>query len=98
MKKYSKRDYCEVFNALLGTNIDWTKLSKEELVQLAMIFNNPEVLLSKLGIKIDKRMVRDRIVDGMLQLMDKMKLEGPIANFLKNLLKPNHGLKEESKE
>lgn len=44
----TKEDYEKVFNDLLGMEIKWSKLSKEELVQIAMLFENPELLMKKL--------------------------------------------------
>jgi len=86
MKKYTKKEYSEVFNAIFGTNINWEKLSMEELVQLATVLNNPEILLKRLGINAEKRLIRERIVDAALEFIRNSDFKGPIINFIKYLL------------
>jgi len=85
-KTYTKEEYSEVFNAIFGTNIQWQKLSKEELVQLATVLNNPEILLNRLGVNVEKRVVREKLVDFLLNVIKQSKIEGPVINFLKELL------------
>jgi len=85
-KTYTKEEYSEVFNAIFGTNIQWQKLSKEELVQLATVLNNPEILLNRLGINVEKRVVREKLVDFLLNVIKQSKIEGPVITFLKELL------------
>lgn len=48
MARRSKEDYEKIFNEILGTDIRWSRLPKEDLLQLAFLFDNPEVLMRKL--------------------------------------------------
>jgi len=43
----SKEEYSKTFNNLLGTDIKWELLRKEDLVQLAFLFSNPDLLVKK---------------------------------------------------
>ena len=82
----SKEQYEKVFNQLLGTDIKWSKLSKDELAQLAILFNNPEVLLKKLGIKADfkTQAAREKLVEAGIELLESW--EGPLANIAKRMI------------
>lgn len=81
----TKEEYEEIFNKLLGTDIRWSKLSKHELVQLAILFNNPELLLKKLGVKIEKTFIKDRLVDVFLDFTKNFE-GGPVIKMLRKLL------------
>ena len=77
----TKEDYEKVFNDLLGIEIKWSKLSKEELVQLAMLFDNPEILIKKLmpdpqkDIKKPRfpllQRMREKVTDNVIEAMDE---------------------------
>ena len=85
-QKLNKEEYSKVFNALLGTNIDWTKLGKEDLIQLAVVFNNPEIILNRLGIRLDnKQMVRTKVVDTILKALKESGFKGPVVSILDDL-------------
>jgi len=45
-----KSEYELVFNELFDTNIKWSNLRLEDLIQLAVLFDNPELFIKKLGI------------------------------------------------
>jgi len=94
LKTYTKDEYSEVFNAIFGTNINWKKLSREELVQLATVLNNPEILLNRLGVKASGKIVRDKLVDATLEFVKRTKLDGPIANFIKSFLENKYNESE----
>jgi len=85
----TKEEYERVFNQLLGTNIKWSKLSKEELVELATIFNHPEILLEKRGVKqkAEKQAIRERFIEAGADLLFELaeNWEGPIARLLRRL-------------
>lgn len=76
----TKEDYEKVFNDLLGMDIKWSKLSKEELVQLAVYFDNPEILMKKLipvettGEKKVRfpimQKLKEKIADNVVDLME----------------------------
>ncbi len=53
-KKVSKTDFEKIFNELFGTNIQWSKLSRDELVELATVLNHPAIFLAKLGVEQDE--------------------------------------------
>jgi hypothetical protein len=44
-----KEVYERLFNEVFGTNIRWSKLTLEELTQLATVLANPEPLIKRLG-------------------------------------------------
>lgn len=83
-----KEDYEKVFNQLLGLEIEWRRLKLEDLIQLATLFNNPEILISKFGGKIEKEVTRKRLVDVGMEILDEIadKWEGPLAQLYKRLV------------
>jgi len=58
-------------------------------MELAVIFNHPEILLEKLGVKdkIEKQAVRERFIEAGLGLITEFaeNWEGPIARLLRKL-------------
>ena len=81
-----KEEYEIVFNKLLGTNIKWSKLNLEDLIQLAVLFDNPELFLKKLGVgeELHKEEARKRLADVAMDFIDGW--EGPVAKALKKLV------------
>ncbi|MFB0543215.1 MAG: hypothetical protein ACETVR_00390 [Candidatus Bathyarchaeia archaeon] len=81
-----KGDYEKIFNELLDTNIRWSNLRLEDLVQLAVIFDNPEILVKKLGISAEmhKEESKRRLGDIILELADSW--EGPLAKALRKFV------------
>lgn len=45
----TKKQYEKVFNKVLGTDIEWSKMKKEDMVQFAVLLNNPEIIMKKIG-------------------------------------------------
>jgi hypothetical protein len=43
-----KREYEELFNKIFGTSIKWSKLTVEELTQLATVLANPDSMCKRL--------------------------------------------------
>ena len=78
----NKREYEKALNEILGTDIQWSKLSLHELTQIVTLLNNPESLMKRLGVKTDRSLLRDRA----RKLMDTLELRGPFANLLRELL------------
>lgn len=76
-----KEEYEDVFNKLLGTDIKWSKLSIEELIEIAVLFKNPEILVSKLGLKEETE--DDPLLAGFIQTWRRGK--GPIATLLRTI-------------
>lgn len=85
-----KLDYAKVFNQMFGTNIKWEKLNLEDLVQLAVLFNDPKLLVSKLGGKFQQQVTRKRLLDigvEMLEeLAEKWEAKGPLITLAKKVL------------
>jgi len=81
----SKEEFERTFNQLLGTDIKWSKLSKSELTQLAIIFSNPELLAKKLGIKLSEENVKSKLIDVILDITDEIE-GGPIIKGLRKIL------------
>jgi len=89
MAKEKKLDYERVFNKLFETNIEWHRMKLEDLVTLATIFNDPKVLISKLGVEAKKEVARKRLIEvGVEVFEDAMEnLDGPLARLYKRLVK-----------
>jgi len=81
MTKRSKMEYEETFNELLGVDIRWSKLSMEELTQLAVIFGNPEMLLAKLGVEVE-----DPLRKRLRKILRRVRLEGSIGQLIREIL------------
>jgi len=79
----TKEDYERLLNQLLGLDIRWSKLSKEELSALATLFSSPRELARRLGLKTDRNILRRRFID----ILDNLGLKGPFVTFLRDLLK-----------
>jgi len=86
----SKKEYSDILNKVFGTSINWAKLTKEELVELATILNHPEVIIKNLGIDIKRDKLGDKLVITALEMWD-----GPFARLLKKLLDKEETKKEE---
>lgn len=84
----TKSEYSTTFNSVLGLDIDWTKLKVEELVQLAVLFNHPQLLLQKLGIKQEGEAGQKRLVEAGIDTLKEIagNWEGPIARFLRKVI------------
>lgn len=79
----SKKEYSDAINKLLGLEIDWTKLTQEDLIQFATLLNNPKVFIEKLGADQE---VQEYVVGGVFREIAAGALEsfdGPIARILK---------------
>jgi len=80
-----KSEYERLFNEIFGTSIKWSKLSKEELVQLATVLANPEALIRKLG-GIPKTSGESKLIDALKATLESINYEGPIITTLKKIL------------
>ena len=80
----SKKDYERIFNQLWGVDVKWSKLTKEELAQLAAIWSDPYVIAKKLGLKVvEEESPRELLLRAAFQLLKNW--EGPLARALKTL-------------
>jgi len=86
--KPSKKEFEETFNKLLGTNIKWSRLRFQDLVELAVLFEHPEVLLKRLGVVVEKEIVRRRLIEAGVETVKDLanQWEGPVARLLRNVL------------
>jgi len=82
-KGESKEDYERVFNELLGTKISWAKLPKEDLTQIALLFNNPEILLKKLSGETGENLSKNI---GELVLHAATQWEGPVVKGIRKMV------------
>jgi hypothetical protein len=83
--KAKKLEYERVFNEIFGTSIKWSKLSLEELAQLATVLANPEPLIRRLGGVPESEVAEATLVKMLRRLLEH---EGPLIRFLKKYLKP----------
>ena len=87
MPKATKKEFEETFNRLLGTDIKWSLLRYEDLVELAVLFNHPEILLKRLGVNIEEEVGRRRLVEAGLETVREIanQWQGPLARFLRKV-------------
>jgi len=89
MPKATKKEFEETFNKLLGTNIKWSLLRYEDLVELAVLFNHPEILLKRLGAEIEQEAGRKRIIEAVIDTGREIaanQWQGPLARLLRKIL------------
>jgi len=81
----SKKDYERIFNQLWGVDVKWSKLTKEELAQLAAIWSDPYIIARKLGLKVisEDESPRDLLLRAAFEWLKKW--EGPVARLVKEL-------------
>jgi hypothetical protein len=100
----SKEEISTLLNKFFKTNIDWTKLSRDELVELVTVLDHPEILYEALGIS-KKDLERGKVIgqvggvlrDAGVEVITKW--EGPFASLArKALLGDDSDKSKESKE
>ncbi len=79
--KTKKLEYEEIFNEIFGTSIKWSKLTIEELTQLATVLANPDQLIRKLGGVPLSEVTEASLVKIVKRLIESY--EGPIIKILK---------------
>jgi len=92
MTKTSKLDYERLFNKIFGTHIKWSKLSRDELVELATVLSHPEIILSNLGIDTKAyktKLIRERFVEAGIELLENLaeEWEGPLISLAKRVFR-----------
>ena len=87
MPKASKKEFEETFNRLLGTNIKWSLLRYEDLVELATLFNHPEILLKRLGVEVEKEIGKRRLIEAGIETVKEIanQWQGPLARLLRKV-------------
>jgi hypothetical protein len=81
-----KKEYEELFNKIFGTSINWSRLSIEDLTQLATVLANPDSLCKRLCKEV--RHIEDvkSAVSEIRNLLQEIKYEGPLIKVVKKLL------------
>jgi len=75
----SKKEYSDALNKVLGTAIDWTKLTVEDLVQLCTLVEEEILVRSKKEEEeMNLKSLVKRSFEGWLEHSD-----GPVARFLR---------------
>jgi len=81
----SKKEYEELLNKLLGLQVKWSKLSKEELSSITTLFTSPSELAKRLG--LSSYPVIDSFKERLRETIDSLGLRAPIMRLVKNLLR-----------
>jgi len=89
----TKKEFEETFNKLLGTNIKWSLLRYEDLVELAVLFNHPEILLKRLGVEVEKEAGRRRLIEAGIDTVREIanQWQGPVARLLRKIMEEPKG-------
>jgi len=82
--KSKKLEYEKIFNEIFGTSIKWSRLSLEELTQLATVLANPEPLIRRLGGIPSSEIGQATLVELVRRLISRY--EGPIISVLRKYL------------
>jgi hypothetical protein len=95
--KAKKEMYEKLFNEIFGTQIGWSKLSLEELTQLATVLANPETLIKKLGGVPKEEATLSPFVEMVKRFL--YEYEGPIVKLIRRYVlgKREGGTEEEKK-
>ena len=81
----TKKEISETLNELLGIDVDWTKMTKEDLIDISRILAEPSELIKKLSSEEDKREItRKTLIDRGINLVRKR--DGPIIDLLKDFI------------
>jgi len=91
----SKSDYEKIFNKIFNTDIKWSKLSKEELAQLAAVLNNPPESLTKTvcaNVNNTKDIIKNQLDDVIDTITSKARdviqnWDGPLIKLAKKIIK-----------
>jgi len=102
-RKASKDDFEKIFNKLFGTNIKWTKLSRDELIELATVLNHPEIFLARLGVEkeeLQSRVLGDRLWQAGKEVVSAFidSWQGPFAKYARSILMEEKAEEEEATE
>ncbi|MEM1672344.1 MAG: hypothetical protein QXT86_09880 [Archaeoglobaceae archaeon] len=87
MNKCKKNEYEELFNKVFGVQVKWSRLSCEELIQIATVLFNPGDLIRRLkSISPETRTKEEKIIEGIKLMIEGIDRKGPIISTLKRLL------------
>jgi len=84
MVEPTKEELSAVLNEFLGTNIKFHKLSKDDLVELATVINNPKIICKEYVNDIRKKEnPKEKVIEGIVDIARKW--DGPIVRKLKQI-------------
>jgi len=81
-----KKEYEELFNKVFGTSINWSRLSIEDLTQLATVLANPDSLCKKLCREFRHVEEVKSAVSEIRDILQEIKYDGPLVKLAKKLL------------
>ena len=72
----------------MGTSIEWSRLRYEDLVELAVLFNHPDILLKRLGVEVEREAGRRRLIEAGIETVREIanQWQGPVARFLRKVV------------
>lgn len=81
----TKDEYGDALRELLDTDIEFEKMTKEDLIKLTEIFSNPGVLIEKLDVEnAEKKITRERIIERGKEIIEDR--EGPVIDIVKEIV------------
>lgn len=87
MSKCKKNEYEDLFNKVFGVQVKWSRLSCEDLIQLATVLSNPGDLIRRLKtISPEAKTKEEKILEGIKLVIEGLDRKGPIISTLKRLL------------
>jgi len=91
-----KKEYEELFNKIFGTSIKWSKLTMEELVQLATVLANPDSLCKKLCKECadGKESPYITVLKALREFLEKTPYEGPVVKLARKFFGVEKGAEE----
>jgi len=92
----SKKEYSELLNKVLGTNVRWEKLSMDEIRQIVELVTSPDELYARLKRAEGSEVAGVREESPSVELLKQAvratakeilkRWDGPVLNLLKELL------------
>lgn len=84
--KRSKKEFEELFNKIFGVNVKWSKLSMDELVQIATVLANPDSLIKRLQEISGTSSGEREFIEGVRKILAAINYRGPIVDLLRKVL------------
>ena len=80
-----KKEYEEVLNKVFGTNVRWSKLSLEELIQISTVLTTPEVICRRICGEDEISKTTTMLIKSLKNILKEVKYEGPLIKSLKKV-------------
>jgi hypothetical protein len=95
-----KREYEELFNKIFGSSIKWSKLTLEELTQIATVLANPDSLCKRLCKECadGRESPYITVLKTLKEFLEKSPYEGPVIKVARKFFGIERGEKVEEKE